>query len=905
MVTASKSLNLRQRRPSNLRLWLLFRTLCLSIFFLGSTSTESVAHTIYWNGGDGNWDNANNWSSTSPPGGGDKAYIVQSDSTDRTITYNTSHAVPEAERLEYVRIDGTGSGLPTLNLTGGDFYSGGGFEGPAERGDVIIGFNGTGHFTQTGGTHNLDVFGLYLGYNAGSSGTYDLDGGDLIAYCPTAGISTIVYVGLGGVGIFNQTGGTNDAERVYLGADLTGSGTYNLDGGELIVHDELVGPVGQGVFNQTGGTNTVGFFLTLGGGPDGNGTFNLSGGSLSAVGEDIGRYGTGLLSQSGGTNDSGAYLYIGRFSGSDGTYELDDGTLDAYEEFIGYDGTGLFRQTGGENTVTKYGLNLGHNSGSSGTYELSGGILSAAGETIGDKGTGHFTQDGGTNSIATLRLALNGGDGTYVLNDGTLDVTKSLYIGQNGTGLFIQTGGVNNVGANGLIVNGTYNLSGGSLNIATSETIGGSSTSVFTQTGGTNSVTSSLLLSNVSGGSDTYNLSGGSLSAGQEVIGRRGAGVFDQTGGVNTISGYSWSRLVLGSDSGSSGTYHLSGGELNVAGDIVNFTGASTLNIDGGTLILQNNTSGSIDVDNFNVGSASGLNGSFTLYNGQSLLASSENIGKDGTGAFTQTGGTHTVSQTLTIATNSGSAGTYNLEDGTLTAGNIVNNDTFVFSGGNLNLATDGSGTFANNADANFDIKNNTLIVNGNVTNHGTVKTTNATVTFTGTYTEFGAYISDPSENYFPDLIVEASGYLLGGAGDKFFVDGDFTNNSAQSGLWDTADAYLGFPGFDIVHAFSLAEVADVNKPYDYAWGTLELLDGGGLTLLGGDDVSLFVANLILSLDSTLDVGAIDIYVVNLECEGATVLGTGEIKIVPLPSAIVLLGAGLIGLVGFRKKVGK
>ncbi len=342
-----------------------------------------------------------------------------------------------------------------------------------------------------------------------------------------------------------------------------------------------------------------------------------------------------------------------------------------------------------------------------------------------------------------------------------------------------------------------------------------------------------------------------------------------------------------------------------ITGNIKNGPGPGTLNIDGGTLVLQNNTSGSIEVDSFNVGNASGSNGSFALHNGQSLLSGSENVGRDGTGTFTHTGGVHKVNQTLTIAANPGSAGTYSLEGGTLTAGSIINNDSFAFSGGNLNLAMDGSGTFTNNADANFDIENNTLIVNGNVTNHGTVKTTNATVTFTGTYTEFGAYISDPSENYFADLIVEASGYLTGGAGDKFIVDGDFINNSTQSGLWDTAEAYLGFSGLGHLHDFGLADVADVDNPYDYAWGTLELLDGGSLTILGGDNAGLFVTDLILSPDSTLDLGDLDIHVVNLYAEEATILGTGEINIVPLPSSIVLLGCGLIGMVGFRKKVGK
>ena len=43
------------------------------------------------------------------------------------------------------------------------------------------------------------------------------------------------------------------------------------------------------------------------------------------------------------------------------------------------------------------------------------------------------------------------------------------------------------------------------------------------------------------------------------------------------------------------------------------------------------------------------------------LSAQNEYIGFSGSGAFTQSGGTNTVSNTLTLAANSGSSGTYNL----------------------------------------------------------------------------------------------------------------------------------------------------------------------------------------------------------------------------------------------------
>ena len=42
-----------------------------------------------------------------------------------------------------------------------------------------------------------------------------------------------------------------------------------------------------------------------------------------------------------------------------------------------------------------------------------------------------------------------------------------------------------------------------------------------------------------------------------------------------------------------------------------------------------------------------------------------------GSGTFTQSGGTNTVSNTLTLAANAGSSGTYNLSGGSLAAATI------------------------------------------------------------------------------------------------------------------------------------------------------------------------------------------------------------------------------------------
>ena len=95
---------------------------------------------------------------------------------------------------------------------------------------------------------------LYLGYNPGSSGTYNLGGSGLLS-APNE------YLGYSGSGSFTQSGGTNSVPAggsLALGSGTGSSGTYNLSGsGQLSASYESIGYSGTGNFIQTGGTHTV------------------------------------------------------------------------------------------------------------------------------------------------------------------------------------------------------------------------------------------------------------------------------------------------------------------------------------------------------------------------------------------------------------------------------------------------------------------------------------------------------------------------------------------------------------------------------------------------------------------------------------------------------------------------
>jgi uncharacterized protein with beta-barrel porin domain len=564
--------------------------------------------------------------------------------------------------------------------------------------DANVGINGTGTFTQTGGTSTI-LDNLILGYNIGGSGS------------------------------FNQSAGTNTVTNtLYLGYGTLSTGTYDLSGtGSLSASTEYIGYFGSGSFTQDGGTNTVSNTLYLSYNAISSGTYNFKAGSLTAG--TINLNAGGLFNQTGGTldfttfNQSGGTgtftnLYLGRNAGDSSTYSLSGGSVTADNEYVGDNGTGTFTQTGGTNTVTD-SLILGENAGSTGTYNLSTGSLSANYERVGASGSGTFTQTGGTNTTK-INLALglfSGGSGTYTQSGGS-NSADALYLG-------FQSGS-----------SGSYELSDtGSLS-ATTEIIGLGGTGTFTQTGGTNTVSGTLALggNNISG-SGTYNLSGGTstiynlilgensvnrgtfnlsgtgnLSATYEQIGLNGTGIFTQNGGTNTVT----DTLILAAYAGSSGTYNLSAGILTA--NTINLNAGGTFNQTGGTLNFTtfNQQGGEVQGNLENQGAFIYDSGSFSgrLLNYGSVTFNNDFTAGDGLANYSATPLTIAAGRTVTL-NGSGLDNQGSLVVNGILAGNaLVNNTTGTLSGG---------GT-----------------IQGNLTNQGTVSPGNSpgTLTITGNYTQ-------------------------------------------------------------------------------------------------------------------------------------------------------------------------
>ncbi|MBN1526714.1 MAG: hypothetical protein JW919_03920 [Candidatus Omnitrophica bacterium] len=320
-----------------------------------------------------------------------------------------------------------------------------------------------------------------------------------------------------------------------------------------------------------------------------------------------------------------------------------------------------------------------------------------------------------------------------------------------------------------------------------------------------------LYLGQNGGDSGSITLSDGTLAVADAYIGNSGTGTFTQSGGTHSIT----NDLALAVESGSAGTYTYSGGVLQVSGDITTGSGESALNIDADS-VSNITVSGDISVTNFNVGNEASSSGAFTLSDGHALTATNEVVGAYGTGTLTQTGGTHTVGS-MTLAQESGSAGTYNLQGGYLSATEIIfgagASASFSFTGGELHVGTFGS----------------SLLQEGGILSPGSSP---GTTLIEGDYTLGASSI----------LKIEIGGLVQGTDYDYLDITGDaYLNGTIE--VWFINDFLPSFNDhFDVLHfGGSVTLGKDISELIDFTHASLprgllwdwEILETGSGTVRG------------------------------------------------------------------------
>jgi hypothetical protein len=236
---------------------------------------------------------------------------------------------------------------------------------------------------------------------------------------------------------------------------------------------------------------------------------------------------------------------------------------------------------------------------------------------------------------------------------------------------------------------------------------------------------------------------------------------------------------------------------------------------------------------------------------------------------------------------------------GTIRTGGLTNNGSVTLTGGFTTVI----GNVTNNAGHQLKVAYNPAIFTGNVVNNGIFKNTSTTITFAGTYTENGTFISDPADNFFNNASIGGNGAWVGGFGDRFFVSGDLLNSSTNKSGWQTSEAELHFTG-GLRHLLSvMAEDRGISfEGYDnnFAWGNLTLDPADQLTLDGPG--ALYVHELHISdiaqITSSQNIYYDLRYPANDYLNGQTyaLAGGGSIQPVPEPTALITILCSILAL---------
>ncbi len=571
---------------------------------------------------------------------------------------------------------------------------------------------------------------------------------------------------------------------------------------------------------------------------------------------------------------------------------------------------------------------------------LSGGSLSILGSLTQSAGTSINVGSLINNNYANLsgNITVSGqaeNDSTMYLNSSAaLTVPAGM---TNFAGLSMDNATINgnltnffggSMGAKGLITGtltnqGTLSLNG-SLNVT--------------------GATSNLGVINVGGGSLLHvggiqnggliALNGGALTPNGAVqIDNNGGGVIQGGGGITInlrnvgggINANGLQPLVISNLLG-----NLAGAQMRVKdGSSLNITNAFTNNglieldggsatMAGGALTNAGNLRGAGIVSNpvTNAGTMRAEGGLLTLMGAGNTSTSAAQIQVPDGATLLYTQGLATNAGTLTLTggtfdnNNQAISNTGRITGwGSFSGGTLTNNNLITFTGGFSTI----NANVTNAAGKQIRVAYNPALFTGNVTNSGIFKNTSTTITFAGTYTENGTFISDPADNFFSSVNIGEAGAWVGGIGDRFFISGDLLGSPTGKTSWQTKDAELHLIG-GVNHRLSLPG-NDFGRDFagydnNFAWGILTLDPADHLTLQGNG--ALYVGELRLAdLDQLQNITSdgSNIYYdlgnpANSYLNGQTyaLSGGGQIAPVPEPASIIFESLTALLMLGSRRR---
>ena len=712
-----------------------------------------------------------------------------------------------------------GSGAGTMTVSGGGLVTNTGaasFDvgGSAAGGTLVI----------NGGTVSNSSGGFFGVGNTNASGTLTVEGG-----------GSLITGGSGGFADINATGAGYSAVATVSGATWTSNG-------QLIVGDTGHGTLdinSRGVVNA--GTSTV----TIGQSAGGSGSVSLESGGMLMAGAIVldnvyNLAASGNLSVAGGTVTTGSLTDWagGTISVSSGSITVNGNAMigdSSLSELIFESGTqtpvapaagASLNLTGGR--VTTNGLTV-----DSGNVTLSGGTLDSLGLlSVGSQGNGQVTVNAGGSLIAAnglqIDLALPGGtvvappsgNGTLVVNGGSVSDTGAVSIGNGGTAIVTIEAG------------GTFTATGtntGINQVSIGSAIGGSA-SVTVNDGLLNLLDETLFIGN--GGNGSLLVEGGGTVT--STYAGAGPEVDINATGIAQASAFVTGTNTVWDTSTGNGQF--------VVGD----TGSGSLTVSAGALL-------DIGDAGLAIGNQSGGSGSVTVSNGGSLLVTPSLVGLPALyiGSAAQAAGALTVTGPGSAVIADGAVAVGYAGSGSL----VIANQATVSSGFGLSGLTpsfdiaSGSGTSGSAAVTGTGalLHNTGLFVVGDgglgnlaITGGGTVVTADAIpVSAAGVVGVASA----------PAAIIANS---AGGAGSSVNVTG------AGSTWQITGTLDVGNAGFGQLSISQGATVAAAG------------LDAG-VTAQGAIDLSGAGSTLKLTGDATIaDAGSAEMSILN----GATVSGT-------------------------------